>query len=92
MARGISSGRCRNNEPPQSSTARWFDSRGQAGQRIVDVVEAVASRTPLVNRLGCHVFMTARKLREPIAHEPPSGLWPGPFSGGQRPQSGARTR
>jgi ubiquinone/menaquinone biosynthesis C-methylase UbiE len=78
--------------PPQSATARWLDGRGEAGRRIVDVIEAVATRTPLVKRLGCHVFMTARKQREAIAPEPPSGLWPGPFSGGRRPHSGAGAR
>jgi ubiquinone/menaquinone biosynthesis C-methylase UbiE len=77
--------------PPQSATAKWLDARGERGRRIVDVIEAVASKTPAVNRLGCHLFMTARKHRDPVAPEPPPGLWPGPFSGGQQPRTGAGT-
>ena len=67
--------------PPQSKTAKWLDRRGETGRQIVDVIEAVATRTPVVKRLGCHLFMQARKERDPIAKEPPSGVWPGPFSG-----------
>jgi hypothetical protein len=75
--------------PPQSKTARWLDRRGAVGRRIVDAIEAVAVRTPVVNRLGCHLMMLARKTREPAAAEPPPGVWPGPFSGGDRPHAAA---
>jgi hypothetical protein len=71
--------------PPQSRTAQWLDDRGAAGRGVVDAIEAVATRTPLVKRLGCHVFILARKTRQPVAPEPPAGIWPGPFSGGERP-------
>jgi ubiquinone/menaquinone biosynthesis C-methylase UbiE len=66
--------------PPQSATARWLEARGEAGRRIVDVIEVAATATPVVNRLGCHLFMTARKQGAPVAPAPPAGLWPGPFS------------
>jgi hypothetical protein len=33
-------------------------------------------------RLGCHVFMRARKVSDPVSPTPPPGVWPGPFSGG----------
>ena len=29
-------------------------------------------------RMGCHLFMHARKVGNPVAPEPPEGLWPGP--------------
>jgi ubiquinone/menaquinone biosynthesis C-methylase UbiE len=65
--------------PPQSRTAKWLDSRGATGRRLVDVMEAVCTRLPLVNRLGCHVLMVA--VRTPGgAASPPPGTWPGPFS------------
>ena len=68
--------------PPQSQTAKWFDEQGEIGKRAVDVLEQVARRTPVVRRLGCHLFMLSRKLRPPVATEPPPGVWPGPFSNG----------
>jgi SAM-dependent methyltransferase len=67
--------------PPQSATACWLDRRGELGRRTVDIVEAVARRTPLVSRLGCHLFMIARKSRPAVSPQPPPGVWPGPFSG-----------
>jgi len=65
--------------PPQSATAQWLDRKGEGGQRVVDAIETVAKRMPLVNRLGCHLFMVARKTGAPVAAEPPPGIWPGPF-------------
>src|SRR3954451_15989523 len=65
--------------PPQSKTARWLNEQGDAGKRIVDVVEAGCTRIPLVKRLGCHVFMVARRTPGGLP-EPPPGIWPGPFS------------
>lgn len=67
--------------PPQAATARWLDQRGDMGKKVVDVIEAVCQRTPLVRRLGCHLFMVARKAADPVAPRPPPGTWPGPFSG-----------
>jgi SAM-dependent methyltransferase len=68
--------------PPQAATAMWLDKRGPAGRKAVDVIEWVAQRTPGVRRLGCHVFMRARKTTDPVAPTPPPGVWPGPFSNG----------
>jgi SAM-dependent methyltransferase len=68
--------------PPQAATSVWLDKQGEWGQRTVDAIEWVAQRTPVVRRLGCHVFMRARKTRDPVAVEPPPGVWPGPFSAG----------
>jgi SAM-dependent methyltransferase len=65
--------------PPQSETARWLNDHGELGKRVVDVIEAVCTRIPLVNRLGCHVFMVARRTEGGLP-EPPPGIWPGPFS------------
>ncbi|HWB66812.1 MAG TPA: class I SAM-dependent methyltransferase [Mycobacteriales bacterium] len=65
--------------PPQSATAAWFDRRGEFGRRLVDVLEAVCQATPVVNRLGCHVMMLARRTGGG-SPEPPPGIWPGPFS------------
>ena len=65
--------------PPQSRTAHWFDARGALGRRMVDVVEQVCQATPLVNRLGCHVLMVARRVPGGMP-VPPPGIWPGPFS------------
>ena len=65
--------------PPQSATARWLNDHGEAGKQIVDVIEAVCTRIPLVNRLGCHVFMVARRTSGGLP-APPPGIWPGPFS------------
>lgn len=64
--------------PPQSASAKWLDSQGELGRYVVDLIEAVAIRTPLVRRLGCHLFILARKTEDPIASSPPPGLWPGP--------------
>jgi SAM-dependent methyltransferase len=66
--------------PPQAATSQWLDKRGEWGQRTVDVIEWAAQRTPAVRRLGCHVFMRARKTRDPVSPTPPPGVWPGPFS------------
>jgi hypothetical protein len=67
--------------PPQAALAQWLDGKGEAGQRAVDALEWLARRTPVVRRLGCHLFMVATKVGPPIAAEPPPGVWPGPFSG-----------
>jgi SAM-dependent methyltransferase len=75
--------------PPQAATTAWLDRRGDAGQRAVDVIEAIATRTPLVRRLGCHLFMLARKTGEPVAESPPPGVWPGPFSAGRPAAAGS---
>ncbi len=68
--------------PPHSRTARMFERWGAAGRRCADAVEAVARIVPLVRRLGTHLFIVARKTHNAIAPEPPPGVWPGPFSGG----------
>jgi hypothetical protein len=66
--------------PPQSASARWLDRQGATGRRIVDVLERCCQATPLLNRLGCHVLMVARRLDTPVPAAPPPGAWPGPFS------------
>lgn len=66
--------------PPQSETARWLEAKGALGQRVVDAIEAVCTRLPVVRRLGCHVLIVSRRSRQPLASEPPRGIWPGPFS------------
>ena len=66
--------------PPQSATARALEKRGAAGRRMVDGIEWTAQRTPLIRRLGTHVFMVSRKTSEPVSPTPPPGIWPGPFS------------
>jgi SAM-dependent methyltransferase len=66
--------------PPQAATAQWLDKQGEMGRELVDVIEAVARRTPVVRRLGCHLFMIARKTGDPVEETPPPGIWPGPFS------------
>jgi ubiquinone/menaquinone biosynthesis C-methylase UbiE len=68
--------------PPQAATSAWLDKRGEWGRRTADRIEWAAQHTPLVRRLGCHVFMRARKVREPAEPRPPKGIWPGPFSNG----------
>ena len=68
--------------PPQAASVAWLDRRGDLGKKAVDVIEAVATRTPGVRRLGCHLFMLARKTGAPVAKAPPVGVWPGPFSQG----------
>jgi SAM-dependent methyltransferase len=65
--------------PPQSRTARWLDGQGARGQRLADAIEAVCGALPLVNRLGCHLLMVARRVDDGAA-VPPPGIWPGPFS------------
>jgi SAM-dependent methyltransferase len=66
--------------PPQAATTAWLEQRGDAGKRVVDAIEAMATRVPGVRRLGCHLFMRARKEGAPVAPSPPPGVWPGPFS------------
>ena len=68
--------------PPQAATSQWLDKRGAFGRQVVDVIEWTAQHTPLVRRLGCHVFMLSRKTGDPVAPTPPPGIWPGPFSEG----------
>jgi SAM-dependent methyltransferase len=68
--------------PPQAATTAWLERRGEQGQRAVDVIEAVARRTPGIRRLGCHLFMLARRSSRPVPPAAPPGLWPGPFSNG----------
>lgn len=65
--------------PPQSKTSRWLSNKGRLGTTAVDIAEAVCTRIPLVNRLGCHVFMVSRRTSGG-SEEPPAGIWPGPFS------------
>ena len=65
--------------PPQSATADWLVARGRLGLVLGDVLEAVCTRVPLVDRLGCHLSIVARKVRPPIAGAPPAGLWPNPL-------------
>lgn len=67
--------------PPQAATTAWLESRGAAGTRVVDTIEAIARRVPGVRRLGCHLFMLSRRTDAPLAASPPPGIWPGPFSG-----------
>ena len=74
--------------PPQAEFGQWLNGRGDQGQRVVDAIEAVCQRIPAVNKLGCHIFLHARKVGAPIAPEPPSGTWPGPFSPGAVPPPG----
>ena len=69
--------------PPQAASSAWFEKQGEWGKKAVDAIEVVAQHTPLVRRLGCHVYMQVRKNREPIAPRPPAGVWPGPFSNGE---------
>ena len=69
--------------PPQAATTAWLERRGAAGRRVVDAVERVAQALPLVNRLGCHLFVIARKDDQPASPAPPPGVWPGPFSDGR---------
>jgi ubiquinone/menaquinone biosynthesis C-methylase UbiE len=69
--------------PPQSATAGWLERHGEAGRRTVDLIERAARRTPFVNRMGCHLFMVARRSGPPRTRRPPPGLWPGPFVAAQ---------
>jgi ubiquinone/menaquinone biosynthesis C-methylase UbiE len=65
--------------PPQSKLARRIDKAGPAARRLVDGFEVGCQATPLLNRLGCHLMMVARRTGGG-APEPPPGIWPGPFS------------
>jgi ubiquinone/menaquinone biosynthesis C-methylase UbiE len=71
--------------PPQSEMARRLENRGDVGRRVVDAIEVGCRHAPLVNRLGCHLFMQARKVRDPRSPTPPPGVWPGPFSAATAP-------
>jgi hypothetical protein len=75
--------------PPQAAFGQWLDAQGERGQQAVDVIEAVCRRLPVVNKLGCHIFMHARKVGGPLTSEPTPGVWPGPFSAGATPPPGA---
>jgi ubiquinone/menaquinone biosynthesis C-methylase UbiE len=65
--------------PPQSATAAWLDRHGEIGRQIVDALEAICTALPLVNRLGCHLMMVAKRVDGGLP-SPPPGIWPGPFS------------
>ena len=66
--------------PPQAALSAWLDTRGEPGRKAVDALEAVCQQVPLLNRLGCHLFVLSRKQRAPVHPTPPPGVWPGPFS------------
>lgn len=66
--------------PPQSELARVLEASGERGRRVVDGIEWVATRVPLVKRMGCHLFMLCRRSDRPRPSTPPAGVWPGPFS------------
>ena len=66
--------------PPQSRTARRLDRTGAPGRRVVDGIEAVATRVPGVRRLGCHLLMVSVRSERPLPERPPPGVWPGPLS------------
>jgi ubiquinone/menaquinone biosynthesis C-methylase UbiE len=78
--------------PPQAATTAWLERRGERGRRIVDGIEAVARRIPGVRRLGCHLFVLARRTDAPVVAPPPVGVWPGPFSNGTTPPAHAGDR
>jgi 2-polyprenyl-3-methyl-5-hydroxy-6-metoxy-1,4-benzoquinol methylase len=65
--------------PPQSRTADWLVEHGRLGLVLGDVLEAVCTRVPLLDRLGCHLSIVARKSRPAVASTPPAGLWPNPL-------------
>ncbi len=67
--------------PPHGLTARVLERMNGTGRRIVDVIEAIARATPLVRRLGTHLFIVSRKTSAASAQSPPAGVWPGPLSG-----------
>jgi len=67
--------------PPHSRTAKVLERMNSKGRRTVDVIEAVATSTPLLRRLGTHLLIVARKTGAPTASSPPAGVWPGPLSG-----------
>jgi ubiquinone/menaquinone biosynthesis C-methylase UbiE len=66
--------------PPQAATSGWLERRGAPGRRLVDAIEAACRRIPAVNKLGCHLFLLARKDSVPVSPAPPAHVWPGPFS------------
>ncbi len=66
--------------PAQSPLAARLEAGGPRGQVVVDAIEAVATRTPFVRRLGAHMLLLARSARPPVTPTPPPGIWPGPFS------------
>lgn len=70
--------------PPQAKVTLWLDGKGDIGRRAVDGVEAVARRTPLLQRMGAHLFMLARRNDTPLPPHPPPDIWPGPFSNGNQ--------
>jgi phosphoglycerate dehydrogenase-like enzyme len=45
--------------PPQARTTAWLESKGVRGQRVVDTIEAIATRVPGVRRLGSHPHRSA---------------------------------
>jgi ubiquinone/menaquinone biosynthesis C-methylase UbiE len=65
--------------PAESRTAQLLESQGARGRRVVDVIEAICRATPLIDKLGAHLFLVAEKRREPPATIP-AGVWQGPFS------------
>lgn len=78
--------------PPQSATAAWLARRGKLGLRAADVIEALAQHTPLIRRLGTHLFLILRKSGDPTAPVPPRGVWPGPLSDGADQLTGSAGR
>lgn len=74
--------------PPQAEVNHWLTSQGERGEQIIDVVEAICQRIPGVNKLGCHIFMHARKVAPPVQPTPPAGAWHGPFSPNAVPPRG----
>jgi ubiquinone/menaquinone biosynthesis C-methylase UbiE len=70
--------------PPQAASTAWLERRGARGRQAVDVIETIARHTPGVRRLGCHLFMVARKADRRTSVSPPPGVWPGPFSNGSQ--------
>jgi ubiquinone/menaquinone biosynthesis C-methylase UbiE len=64
--------------PPQSRTDQWLEARGERGSELVDVIERICRRIPLVDRLGCHLFMVCRKVGPAASAAELAALWPGP--------------
>lgn len=65
--------------PPQSASAQRLARLGRVGRIAVDILESIAARTPLVNRLGCHLMIEAIKVGDPVSPRPRPGIWPGPL-------------
>jgi SAM-dependent methyltransferase len=65
--------------PPQSRLARRLDRGGESATQLVDLLESVCQATPLINRLGCHLMMVARRTASGVSATP-VGIWPGPFA------------